>query len=1173
MVLTCPEVLTMDSISIAAWNICGIQNKISDPDFLYELKSHDIVILGETFAKSDSLHVEGFKCKNIFYSKKHKKAKRHSGGVSVLIKDSISNFVTPIRTTGEHFIWLKISQQLTGYPMDMFCCCAYIPPYGSPYYATHPDCNLFDSLNADLTHFSNLGHVFVSGDLNSRIGTKPDTLLDSEINPLTDNIPNLDTIKAPPRHSMDSKVNVWGNKLIDLCIAHNLCLLNGRTLGDFSGKFTFFGAGCSVIDVALVDEHLLQQTLAFKVHKFLPDFSGHCKIETILACLPTNISVHDPACQNLTFNKYIWNKQLSEEKLLKAMDTVNFRAMKHNILSTDYDTNCLGTEALSDDVDKAFAFLHEHCDLVRVGKKSRVKAKRQKWFSPDLSSLRKQLRRAANHLHRHPFDRKSSDEVFSIGKKYKKLLKKTKKLHLENNMKKLINSVDRQEMWGILSDIKGKKSSAPIPMHVLYDHFKSVLNNAPRNVLESKIQTLATKIEDFKKSKSPPEDKRLTEGGYTPEHVNKIVKTLKNGKSSFIDGSINEVIKHSISSTSSLLTKLFNHIERSATYPKSWKSSFLVPLHKKGSQGDANNYRGLALGNNISKVYTKSLYSKIKKFSEDNNLLSPHQFGFRDDFRTADAAFSLRSIVSNYKMRNKPVYACFVDFSKAFDSVNRTALAYKLGRFGIKGNMLKLLQDMYTDVNYILKANGNFSTPIPSKIGVKQGCNLSPLLFNIFINDIHDCFQESSKPTFINGWKVNSLSFADDLVLLSETESGLRNSIASLESYCKEWGLKVNHIKTNVLVFNKPFSKNIKKLYFSIDGNQIKITNSYCYLGIEMSNTGSFVKAVDVMYKKALKALFSVYSSLDVRADLKSIPIFLKLFDSLVKPVLLYGSEIWGSSIISGNNPINKFTNKFYRTLLGVPRNTSNVGIHAELGRFPIHVNAHQSMVRYWFRLITLPMDRLAAHCYWSLFDNSNITDPWLNSMSRIINSTGQYYVWSQQKHLASENKNVLRKHKLYICRTLGDLAHQATEENIGKETKLDLFNKSKTVNTSAKYLNRIENRKKRSLICKLRLGTLDLEIEKSRRLNIPRAERVCKLCNSGEIEDVVHFILKCPRLGDVRKNYIMKLSSSVKAFSRLTPEEKIKRLYFNESIGEQDLLVATDLLHELKESRDTLLS
>ena len=172
-------------------------------------------------------------------------------------------------------------------------------------------------------------------------------------------------------------------------------------------------------------------------------------------------------------------------------------------------------------------------------------------------------------------------------------------------------------------------------------------------------------------------------------------------------------------------------------------------------------------------------------------------------------------------------------------------------------------------------------------------------------------------------------------------------------------------------------------MQFSIDGNKIEITNSYTYLGTEMTNTCSFAKATDILYKKALKALFSVYSSLDVRADLKIIPLFLKLFDSLVKPVLLYGSEVWGSAILSENNPINKFTNKFYRTLLGVPRHTSNAGLHAELGRFPIHVNIQKSMIKYWFRLLTLPSDRLASHCYWSLLDCKTTTDPWLNAIKK----------------------------------------------------------------------------------------------------------------------------------------------------------------------------------------------
>ena len=738
-------------------------------------------------------------------------------------------------------------------------------------------------------------------------------------------------------------------------------------------------------------------------------------------------------------------------------------------------------------------------------------------------------------------------------------------------MKKLIHSADKQEMWSILSEIRGKKPGAPVPMADLHDHFKSILNNSPKNVIESKLKLLQAKVNDFVKTQAPSEN-TLPEGGYTPESISKIAKTLKNGKSSFLDGSINEVIKHSITDTSHILTKLFNHIEISSVFPTSWKSSFLVPLHKKGSQGDPDNYRGLAVGSNIGKLYTKCLNTKVKNFVEHNNILSPHQFGFRDDYRTHDAIFSLRSMVNHYKNVNKkPVFSCFVDFSKAFDSVNRTALAYKLGNIGIKGNMLKLFQDMYSSASYIIKSGGNFSIPISSKLGVKQGCNLSPLLFNIFINDIHSIFDQNCKALNMDNWKVNSLSFADDLVLLSETEAGLTNCISSLESYCNEWGLKVNPLKTKVLVFNKPFSKKIKKLFFHIDGNQIATTNSYCYLGVEISNTGSFAKATNILYKKALRALYSVYSSLDIRSDELNVHLFLKLFDSLVKPVLLYGAEIWGSHTNSEKSVINKFTNKFYRTLLGVPRNSSNAGTHAELGRIPIQINVQQSMLKYWFRIISLPHSRLASHCYWTIVSSKTENDPWLNSIKNIIHSSGQYYLWDDQKSLASKDRAALRMCESYVARTLQDISLQQSFEKISKETKLYLLNNCKNQNKRSNYLNLLASRNKRSLFSKLRLGTLALEVETNRKYNIPRAERYCKICNTGMVENEIHFIFNCPLLSNCREPFINSLSEN-KAFTQMSQESKIKYLFFNEHLSVRELNIAADLLERLNETRDKIL-
>ena len=150
----------------------------------------------------------------------------------------------------------------------------------------------------------------------------------------------------------------------------------------------------------------------------------------------------------LSFDKYIWNKTNSEEKLISALNSPDFSTLRHKILNTNYTRNACGTDALCSDVDKLSKLLHEHCcDKVRIGKKSHAKARRKKWFSPTLQSLRKRVRRAANYFNRNPFNTQAREEVFSLNREYRRLLKRTKKLYHSANLNKLIQSVDKSEMW------------------------------------------------------------------------------------------------------------------------------------------------------------------------------------------------------------------------------------------------------------------------------------------------------------------------------------------------------------------------------------------------------------------------------------------------------------------------------------------------------------------------------------------------------------------------------------------------------------------------------------------------------------------------------------------------------------------------------------------------------
>ena len=117
---------------------------------------------------------------------------------------------------------------------------------------------------------------------------------------------------------------------------------------------------------------------------------------------------------------------------------------------------------------------------------------------------------------------------------------------------------------------------------------------------------------------------------------------------------------------------------------------------------------------------------------------------------------------------------------------------YKILTMGVAGNFLNILDSMYSSVNYCIKLNGYLSNSIPSNVGVKQGCVLSPVLFNMFLSDLPDIFDSNCDPINLLSTKLSCLMFADDLILLSESAKGLQNALDQLHAYCTKWGLTVN---------------------------------------------------------------------------------------------------------------------------------------------------------------------------------------------------------------------------------------------------------------------------------------------------------------------------------------------------------------------------------------------
>jgi hypothetical protein len=164
--------------------------------------------------------------------------------------------------------------------------------------------------------------------------------------------------------------------------------------------------------------------------------------------------------------------------------------------------------------------------------------------------------------------------------------------------------------------------------------------------------------------------------------------------------------------------KIFNAILKTGIYPKSWKESFTIPIYKSGDKNDPNNYRGVSLVNCLPKIFNTILNNRLIKIIEDQ--LSNSQFGFRENHRTADSIFVLKSLINKYLHKNKKkIYACFVDLRKAFDSVWREALLYKLCKMGVGLHFFKLLKEQYLNTTSSLKHKDQHSVFFNISRGVK----------------------------------------------------------------------------------------------------------------------------------------------------------------------------------------------------------------------------------------------------------------------------------------------------------------------------------------------------------------------------------------------------------------------------------------------------------------------
>ena len=241
-------------------------------------------------------------------------------------------------------------------------------------------------------------------------------------------------------------------------------------------------------------------------------------------------------------------------------------------------------------------------------------------------------------------------------------------------------------------------------------------------------------------------DDKVINKAFTRKEFETVIKNLKNDKAEGADAISNEMIKNSPKIFLDLLFRFINLCVSQSLIPQSWCFELLNPIHKEGNKSDPNNYRGICISSALLKILCCLLNNRIQLHCTKRNLINKNQTGFKKNHRTSDNLLTLKNVVKKYvTIGKKKLYTCFIDFRKAYDSVWHEAIFYKMEKNGISGKLLDVIKDIYKKTKCVIKIKDSITDYFNYTRGVRQGCPLSPILFNLYVNDLFKNLNEDNE--------------------------------------------------------------------------------------------------------------------------------------------------------------------------------------------------------------------------------------------------------------------------------------------------------------------------------------------------------------------------------------------------------------------------------------------